>query len=71
MTISGKTVQSSNPAWKLSVNPKNGLFNGSVTDPNTHQKLLFQGALLEKSGIGGGYFLNADQSGKVNFGPAN
>jgi hypothetical protein len=67
--VVGKTVQSGN-ALKLSVNPQTGLFSGTLTLPNT-QRLSFQGALLEKSGVGGGFFLNADQSGKVYFGPAN
>jgi len=58
---------------QLSVNAKTGLFTGSVVDPNSSQKLSFQGALLEKSGIGGGFFLNADknQGGKVSLSPAN
>jgi hypothetical protein len=49
------------------------MFTGSVMDPGSLQKLSFQGALLEKSGIGGGYFLNADknQGGKVYLSPAN
>jgi hypothetical protein len=58
---------------QLSVNAKTGLFTGSVVDPNSNQKLSFQGALLEKSGIGGGFFLNADknQGGKVYLSPAH
>jgi hypothetical protein len=69
--VFGKNVMSANSALKFSVNPQTGLFNGSLTLPNSNQKLSFQGALLEKSGVGGGFFLNADQSGKVYFGPAN
>jgi hypothetical protein len=73
VTISGKTGQSGNNTLTLSVDVKNGLFNGSVVDPNSGQKLSFQGALLEKSGIGGGFFLNAnkDQGGKAYLAPAN
>jgi hypothetical protein len=54
------------------VDVKNGLFTGSVIDPGSSQKLSFQGALLEKSGAGGGFFLNADKSqgGKVSLAPA-
>lgn len=55
---------------QVSVNPQTGLFSGTVTD-GSNQKLSFQGALLEQSGIGGGFFLNAGQSGKVYLGPAN
>lgn len=71
VTIFGKMIEGSNRAWKMTVNPQTGLFNGSVTEPNSGQKLSFQGAFLERSGTGGGFFLNADQSGKVYFGPAN
>ena len=70
VVVAGKTVLSSDSGLKFSINPQTGLFSGSVTLPNSKQKLSFQGALLEKSGIGGGFFLNADQSGKVYFGPA-
>jgi hypothetical protein len=68
--VFGKTVLSSD-ALKLSLNPQTGLFSGSLAVPNSNQKLSFQGALLERSGIGGGFFLNAEQSGKVYFGPTD
>ena len=56
VTIFGKSGQSTNSTLKLSVNVKTGLFTGSVVDPDNSQKLSFQGALLEQSGIGGGFF---------------
>ena len=70
--VFGKTGVSGNNTLKLSVDLKNGLFSGSVVDPTSSQTLSFQGALLEKSGIGGGFFLNAnkDQGGKVYLAPA-
>jgi len=73
VTISGKIGQSVDKSLTLSVDVKNGLFSGSVVDANSHQTFSFQGALLEKSGIGGGFFLNAakDQGGKVYLTPAN
>jgi hypothetical protein len=73
VTISGKSGLSGNNTLILSVDAKNGLFNGSVVDPNSGQTLSFQGALLENSGLGGGFFLNAtkDQGGKVSLAPAN
>jgi hypothetical protein len=74
VTIIGKTgLSGNNNTLKLSVNLKNGSFNGSVFDSGTSQTLSFQGALLEKSGVGGGFFLNAnkDQGGKVYLAPAN
>jgi len=71
VTISGKTGQSGNNTLTLSVDSKNGLFSGSVLDPNSSQTLSFQGTFLENSG--GGFFLNAskDQGGKVSLAPAN
>jgi hypothetical protein len=71
--ISGKNSQSADGRLKISANLKTGLFTGSVTDPNSSQTLSFQGALLEQSGIGGGFFLNTDKSqgGKVHLTPAN
>jgi hypothetical protein len=71
--ISGKSGQSQDNSLTLSLDVKNGLFSGSVVDPNSSQTLSFQGALLEKSGTGGGFFLNAnrDQGGKVYLAPAN
>jgi hypothetical protein len=73
VTLSGKTGQSGNNNLTLSVDSKNGLFSGSVLDPSSGQTLSFQGALLEKSGMGGGFFLNAnkDQGGKVSLTPAD
>jgi hypothetical protein len=74
VTISGKTGQNEDKSLTLSVDVKNGLFNGKVIDPKNGQTLFsIQGALLEKSGIGGGFFLNAnkDQGGKVYLAPAN
>lgn len=73
VTIIGKTGQSSDGTLQLSVNLKTGFFTGSVVDTNTSQKFSVQGALLEKSGIGGGFFLNSsqDQGGKIYLAPAN
>jgi hypothetical protein len=73
VTISGKTGQNSDKSMTLSMDVKNGLFNGQLIDSNSGQTLSFQGALLEKSGTGGGFFLNAnkDQGGKVSLAPAN
>jgi len=72
VTIFGKAGQSLNSTLTLSVDSKNGLFNGSVVDPNSSQTLSFQGTLLGGE-LGGGFFLNADknQGGKVSLVPAN
>jgi hypothetical protein len=72
VTISGKKGSGDN-SLTLSLDAKTGLFSGSMIDPGSSEKLSFQGALLEKSGMGGGFFLNADknQGGKVSLAPAN
>ena len=73
ITITGKSGKKVNGAPTLSLDVKNGLFSGTVLDPNSGQTLTFQGALLEKSGMGGGFFLNPgkDVGGKVSLAPAN
>jgi hypothetical protein len=73
VTISGKTSQSADGRLKLSVNLKTGLFSGTVSDPASPEVLSLQGAVLEGSGTGGGFFLNADKTlgGKVSLVPAN
>ena len=71
VTISGKTGQSSN-ALKLSINAKTGLFSGSMVDPSSDKVLSLQGAFLEGSESGGGFFLSADKTlgGKISLAPA-
>jgi hypothetical protein len=72
VTISGKIGQGSN-ALKLSINPKTGVFSGSMIDPGSSQVLTLQGAFLEGSGSdGGGFFLSADKTrgGKISLAPA-
>jgi len=71
LEVFGNSVLTSDNALKLSLNLQTGLFSGTVAGSGSIPKLSFQGALLENSGIGGGFFLNAGQSGKVSFGPAN
>jgi len=72
VTIVGKSGQSHDGTVKLSVNAKTGLFTGSVTQPGS-PAFSVQGAFLENSGIGGGFFLNAGQNegGKIYLAPAN
>ncbi len=46
-----------------------GTFSGSAVNPSTGRSLKYSGALLQKQGVGGGYFLGTDQSGKVLVAP--
>jgi hypothetical protein len=46
-----------------------GLFSGTVLPPGAAKLITFRGALLQRQGYGGGFFLNTNQSGRVRLGP--
>jgi len=46
-----------------------GLFRGSVVNPATGKSIAVNGAVLQKQNSGRGFFLGANQSGGVCFGP--
>jgi hypothetical protein len=48
---------------QLSFNTGNGTFSGSAQEPATNKWMSFKGAVLEKANVGGGFFLNQNQSG--------
>jgi O-glycosyl hydrolase len=52
---------------KLSVTfaKPNGMFSGIVTVPDTGKTKPFKGAVLQNQGVGSGYFLGTNQSGRV------
>lgn len=54
--------------WKLSLQNSTGLFTGSVVDA-VLGKLSFQGALVQDSTNGFGFFLNSGASGQVQLTP--
>lgn len=55
---------------KLTFSLKNdGTFSGSVLNPSTGKSLKYTGAVLQKQGIGSGFFLGTDQGGKVLVAP--
>jgi glucose/arabinose dehydrogenase len=53
----------------LKLTQKSGVFTGKVTMPGAKKSTTFKGAILDKQGYGGGYFLGTDQSGRVEFRP--
>lgn len=53
----------------LALNLSSGLFRGSVIPAGTTRRLSFQGALFQDLGVGRGYFLGTNASGRVYFGP--
>jgi hypothetical protein len=54
---------------KLTLTQKTGRFTGSVTPPGTKRSVSFKGAILQKQGYGGGFFLGTNESGRVYFSP--
>jgi hypothetical protein len=51
----------------LSFSLSSGVFQGRITDLATRKATSFRGAVLQKTNIGAGYFLNTNQSGRVRI----
>jgi hypothetical protein len=51
----------------LSISKSSGLFTGSVTPPDATASVPYKGAVLQKSKLGGGFFLGTNQAGRVLF----
>jgi len=66
---SGKISYSGTNKLTLTFVPTSGQFSGSVVPPGATKPVLFKGALLQKQGYGGGYFLGTNESGRVYFAP--
>ncbi len=47
-----------------------GLFRGSLIPAGNTKAISFNGAVLQKAGLGSGYFLGTNQSGRVSIEPA-
>ena len=54
----------------LKLTQKSGALAGKITLPGTKKSTTFKGAILQQQGYGGGFFLDTDQSGRVEFRPA-
>ena len=54
-------------ALSLTITTKTGTFKGSVMDQNLGKMLPFNGVLLQKQNLGGGFFLGTQESGNVLF----
>jgi hypothetical protein len=54
----------------LRINKSTGIFKGSFFNQDLGEDVPFAGVLLEKAGVGTGFFLGTDQSGEVRLGPA-
>lgn len=53
----------------LAITPATGLFKGKVTNPATGQAIAINGVVLQKQGIGYGYFPGSGQTGRVRLAP--
>lgn len=49
----------------VKITPTTGLFSGVIDRPDTGAPLPFRGAILQKSGLGGGYFTSTNGTGQV------
>jgi glucose/arabinose dehydrogenase len=65
----GKVTIGGTNKTTLVLTPKTGRFTGGVTPPGVKKRVSFKGAVLQKQGYGGGFFLGTNTSGRVYFGP--
>jgi len=63
LTSNGGTISN----LTFSLNPNTGIFSGRFRDPETARTRYYYGALIQNEGIGGGYFLGANQGGLVQL----
>lgn len=68
VTVNGTSATGDN-SLTLKLSSKNGMFHGTAVSPFDGTKILFNGVFLQNQDFGSGYFLGADQSGGVFFGP--
>jgi glucose/arabinose dehydrogenase len=54
---------------RLTLSQRTGQFSGSITPPGKKRSVSFKGAILQKQGYGGGFFLGTNESGRVYFSP--
>jgi hypothetical protein len=54
-------------ALSLKVTPSAGLFSGTVQVPGSSLTLPFNGAVVQKAGVGCGYFVGTNQTGRVTL----
>jgi hypothetical protein len=66
LSPNNRVSNSSNNKLTMSFSRSSGTFRGTVTVPQTTQRIPFQGAYLQGSSTGYGYFLGSDQSGRVS-----
>jgi len=65
--LADKNLVTGGAALKLTFSTKQGTFKGTATPASG--PVSFQGVVLQKANLGAGYFLNANQSGRVLIRP--
>jgi uncharacterized repeat protein (TIGR02543 family) len=73
ITINNTKAVSTNKALSMTFVSSTGLFSGSVPNPygGKLKTISFKGAVLQKQGIGGGFFQGTNQVGRVVIQPIN
>ncbi|MEO7676598.1 MAG: hypothetical protein ABIV39_07555, partial [Verrucomicrobiota bacterium] len=61
----GRIVTDGTNRLTISINPANGVFNGSFVHPETKDKTLVKGVVLQQQNSARGFFLGTNQSGSV------
>jgi hypothetical protein len=64
-------VEPPNPdQLELSLKTSTGLFEGRIRSPVTGRAVVVKGVVLQKPGVGGGFFLGPNETGSFYLGPA-
>jgi len=66
---SASKITSTNATLKVTVSTSTGSIKGSVADPSTGKSIPFAGVVLQQQGLGGGFFVGTNQTGRVFLGP--
>jgi hypothetical protein len=70
LELNNRVTNLSDRKLTISITPSSGVFHGTFMNPESNESEPFQGVLFQSSNIGIGYFLGAQQSGEIRFGPA-
>jgi glucose/arabinose dehydrogenase len=65
----GRVIDAGTNKLALKLTQKSGAFTGKLTLPGARKATAFKGAILQKHGYGGGFFLGTNQSGRVELRP--
>src|SRR5436190_7291484 len=69
LTANNSIIDQSENSVVMTMNPANGVFKGTFKQSGISNLRAFHGAVLQSSNAGWGYFIGANQSGHVYFGP--